>query len=127
MKNRAAIILTLATLLVAATGSHAADPLGEAARKAGRPLVADFGQNLCKQCVLQSEAMDKFRNAVGDRIDTRFVHVVKEAELTAPYKIVLIPTLIFYDRTGKEVFRQVGYMPFEDMMSKAGKLGLLAR
>lgn len=127
MRRLAFYCIALLLGLLAATSSRAADPLGESARKSGKPLVVDFGQNLCKQCILQSEAMDEFRAAVGDRIDTRFVHVAKEAELLAPYRVMLIPTLLFYDGQGRELFRQVGYMPFGEMMAKVRELGLLAR
>lgn len=118
-------ILFAAFLLISLLAAPAwpDDTLGDSAKKSGRPLVVDFGQNLCKQCIKQSEAMELFRKAAGKDVDTRFVHVVKEAELTASSKIMLIPTLLFFDRKGNEVYRQVGYMPFDEMMAKAKELG----
>jgi len=121
----AAGILLLSVFL--ASLAFAADPLGESAKKSGRPLIADFGLNVCKQCIRQSEAMEQFRKEVGEKLDTRFIHVAKEADTAGAYKVMLIPTLIFFDGQGREVFRQVGYMPFEDMMTKARELGLLPR
>jgi thioredoxin 1 len=104
---------------------QAADPLGDSARKSGKPLIADFGMNQCKQCIKQTEAIDKFRPDAGDRLTLRFIHVAKEADLAGAYKIVLIPTLIFFDKQGKEVFRQVGLMPYDELRAKSRELGFL--
>lgn len=121
------LALAVAALLLSAAQSLATGPLGEAAKASGKPLVADFGMNLCKQCIKQSEAMERFKKEVGDRLGTRFVHVAKEAELTGAYKVMLVPTIIFFDAYGREVFRQVGYMDFEAMMEKTSELGLLGK
>lgn len=117
--------LLVVVLFFAADFAHAADPLGDEARANGKPLIADFGMNVCKQCIKQSEANEIFVKAVGDSVALRFIHVTKEADTASAYKILLIPTLLFIDREGKEVFRQVGYMPAEEMTAKARKLGFL--
>lgn len=119
-------LISLALCLFA-SASLAADPLGDEAKKAGRPLIVDFGMNMCKQCIKQSEAMEEYKKAVGGKIDTRFVHVTKEAETAGAYKVMLIPTLLFFDKSGKELFRQVGYMASGDMLAKSRELGLLPK
>lgn len=119
------ILLAAASLLVFSASCLAANPLGDAARTSGKPLIADFGLNICKQCIKQSEALEEYKKAVGDKVPTRFVHVTKEADTASNYKVMLIPTLIFFDREGRELFRQVGYMPAEEMLAKTKELGLL--
>lgn len=120
-------VLFFLALSLFASASLAADSLGEAAKKAGRPLIVDFGMNLCKQCIKQSEAMEEYKKAAAQKVDTRFVHVTKEAETAGAYKVMLIPTLLFFDKEGKEVFRQVGYMASADMVAKSKELGFLPR
>jgi len=127
MKTGFPLLLVLLLYLALAPAGFAADPLGDAAKKAGRPLIADFGMNACQQCIKQSAAMEEFKKISGNLLDTRFVHVAKEGELAGNYKIMLIPTLIFFDRQGKELFRQVGYMPAEGMVAKCKELGFLPR
>ena len=121
------VCLVLAVLILSAICASAADPLGEAAAKSGKPLIVDFGLNLCKQCIRQSEAMDRLKESHGGKIGLTFVHVTKEAGTAADYKIMLIPTLLFFDSRGKEVFRQVGYMAYEDILTKIDELGLLKK
>lgn len=118
--------LASAAVLLLSGACIASGPLGEYAAKNGKPLIADFGLNICKQCIKQSEAIEEYRLAAGNRVETRFVHVTKEAEIAGEYKVMLIPTLIFFDRGGKEVFRQVGFMSSGDMLSKSRELGFLA-
>lgn len=118
-------LLTFSLALALAAPCFGADPLGDAARQSGKPLIADFGLNICKQCIKQSEALEEYKKAVGDRVPTRFIHVTKEADTASDYKVMLIPTLLFLDKEGRELFRQVGYMPVEEMLAKTKELGLL--
>ena len=50
------------------------------------------------------------------------IDVNKEKELTKKYKILLIPTLIFLDKTGKEVYRKAGLMEEKAMSAKLEEL-----
>jgi thioredoxin 1 len=41
-----------------------------------------------------------------------------------PYGIEVIPTQIFYDAEGKELFRHVGFFAKEDILAKWKELGI---
>lgn len=117
-----------AVLLVGAAAVDpcaAADSLGDEARHAGKPLIVDFGMTRCLQCIEQSKAMDELKAAIGDRVLVKFVHVGQEEALAAAHKVLLIPTLVFFDAQGREVFRNVGQMKKEAMLSQARELGLV--
>lgn len=116
-----------AIVFAVAAGPAAAstDPLGDEARGAGKPLIVDFGMTRCLQCIEQSKTMDELQGIIGDRVLLKFVHVGKEEELAEAYKVILIPTLVYLDAQGKEVFRNVGQMKREPMLAKARQLGLI--
>ena len=103
----------------------ASDPLGDEARAAGRPLIVDFGMTRCLQCIEQSRTMDELKGAIGDRVLLKFVHVGQQEALAETYKILLIPTLVFFDARGNEVFRTVGQMRKDPMLVKARELRLI--
>ena len=103
----------------------AADLLSDEACKAGKPLIVDFGMTRCVQCIEQAKTMEELKATVGDRVLLKFVHVGKEAELADAYKVLLIPTLVFFGARGLEVFRNVGQMKHDEMLAKARELGLL--
>jgi len=103
--------------------ARASDPLGDEARAAGRPLIVDFGMTRCLQCIEQAKTMDELEAAIGERVLLKFVHVGQEEALAEAYKVLLIPTLVFFDARGNEVFRNVGQMKKDPMLAKARELG----
>jgi thioredoxin-like negative regulator of GroEL len=115
----------VALALFSAGWSRAADPLGDQARQGKRPFVVDFGMTRCSQCIEQGKVMDRITRTLGDRVLTRFVHVGKEEALAETYKVLLIPTIVIFDGQGKEVFRNVGPMPYEALTGKLKDLKLL--
>lgn len=44
--------------------------------------------------------------------------------LVRKYKVMMIPTQLFFDSSGKEVFRHQGFMPEPDIVAKLKELGV---
>ncbi len=94
----------------------------EAARNAGRPAVIDFVADWCIPC----HEMDQQTYAYPDvRIEAeRFemfrADITRESEDTADlverYEVHGVPTLIFFDSSGDEVRRLVGYVGSTQML-----------
>jgi thioredoxin 1 len=53
-----------------------------------------------------------------------FVDVWAAEEKSEQYNIELIPTQIFFDKDGAELFRHVGFYPKEDILKKWKELGI---
>ncbi|MBE0617129.1 MAG: thioredoxin family protein [Proteobacteria bacterium] len=123
--SRPGFALLALLLLLPTAGAWAADPLGGEARRVNKPLIVDFGMTRCLQCLQQAKTMERLRQTLGDRVLVRFVHIGKEEEVAAAYKVLLIPTLAFFDAQGREVFRNVGQMEHDEMVAKARELGLI--
>jgi thioredoxin 1 len=105
--------------------ARAADSLGEQARLARKPLVVDFGMTRCSPCIEQGKVMDRLKATLGERLLTRFVHIGKEEALAKAHKVLLIPTIVIFDAQGREVFRNVGFLPYETISGKLRELKLL--
>jgi len=56
-------------------------------------------------------------------LDVEFIDVQKEREEAALYGIQAIPTQIFFDVEGNEIFRHTGFFPREDIVAKWKDLG----
>jgi thioredoxin 1 len=110
--------------VLSAAGAHAG-PLEEAARRTNRPLVVRFGMDRCLQCVRQAEVFAEIAPRFVEQVEFRFVHIGQEEVLAAQYKILLIPTVIFFDAGGSEVFRNVGLLQAQDLVAKFRELGLI--
>jgi thioredoxin 1 len=52
------------------------------------------------------------------------IDVYKYQNLAREYKILLIPTLVFFDSKGKEVFRHVGVLDKGNIVAKLKEIGM---
>jgi thioredoxin 1 len=70
--------------------------------------------------------MEKILAAVkaryGSQVDIRLVYVDRDKDLAGQYKVMLIPTQVFLDPSGHEVFRHLGLFPQEELVKKLREL-----
>jgi len=52
------------------------------------------------------------------------IDVYKYQNLARDYKVALIPTLVFFDSKGKEVFRHLGVLDKEKIVAKLKEIGM---
>ena len=117
------LAVALGAGFVLASVAHAG-PLEDAARDAGRPLIVRFGMERCLQCIKQSQAFDELEPKYENQMVFRFVHIGQEEEMVEAYKVLLIPTVLFFNSSGKEVFRHVGYLAAEELEAAFRSSGL---
>jgi len=94
----------------------------EAFKKAiqsGQPVLVDFGSNSCMPCRQIRPILKEVKQDYAGKAHVLVIDVYKFKELAAEYRVQLIPTLIFFDIKGKEVFRHMGAW---DKSSIVGKL-----
>ncbi|MBM4285193.1 MAG: hypothetical protein FJ128_08080 [Deltaproteobacteria bacterium] len=90
-----------------------------------RPAVLEFGAGYCVSCIEMEKVMAELKVSHGDKVEFRMLYVNKEKELFQQYKIMLIPTQVFLDAAGNEVFRHVGALSKDDVLNKLKELKLL--
>jgi len=90
----------------------------------GKPFVIDFGANNCLPCRQMRPILKEIGKEVAGKAEVLVIDVYKYPHLAREYKIQLIPTLVFFDAKGKEVFRQVGMMEKEKILSKLKEIGM---
>jgi len=56
-------------------------------------------------------------------VDIRIINVYENREQTQQARITVIPTQIFYDPEGKELFRHVGMYPRDSIVAKFKEYG----
>lgn len=99
-------------------------PLEEALTN-GKPTVAEFGAGFCVPCKRMKPILEELVAEHGDKLDLSFVDVYERRDLAGEYEIVSIPTQIFFDSTGKEVARHVGFWPEENVVAQLQEMGVL--
>ena len=71
-----------------------------------------------------AKVLDALRASQGAKLKVDFVDVFEQPEAGDRYKISLIPTQIFYDTAGREIFRHTGYFSHNDILAKFRELGV---
>jgi thioredoxin 1 len=89
------------------------------ALKSGKPAVVDFGSNSCLPCRQIRPILKEIEKEYTGKARVLIMDVYQYKDLAQEYKVQLIPTLVFFDKSGKEVFRHVGAW---DKASIVGKL-----
>ena len=91
---------------------------------AGRPKLVDLGADRCIPCKLMAPILAELTTEYAGQLDVVFIDVWKNRGAGERYGIQLIPTQIFYDATGKELFRHEGFYPKKDILAKWVELGV---
>jgi thioredoxin 1 len=85
---------------------------------AGKPALYEFGAGFCASCKEMAKIMAELTASHSDQVEFRLVYVDKEKPLFEKYKIMLIPTQVFLDASGKEVDRHIGALTKEAVLKK---------
>lgn len=104
---------------VALTNTPAAPPQTNAL-----PRLVDLGADKCIPCKMMAPILEELKKEYAGQLTVDFIDVWKDADAGKPYKIEIIPTQIFFDATGKEMFRHVGFFAKADILAKWKELGV---
>ncbi len=124
-----ALVIVVGVVIVMKRGGSASDAeqvtTGPAApAKAGIPKLLDVGSVTCIPCKMMAPILEELRKEHAGRFEVEFIDVWKEPEAGRKYNISLIPTQIFFDASGKELFRHEGFISKEDILAKWRELGV---
>jgi thioredoxin 1 len=89
----------------------------------GKPSVVDFGASTCVPCKMMKPIFDELMKEYRDKANILLIEIYDHRNLASQYGIRAIPTQIFFDREGKEVWRHQGFLPKEDIVKKLKELG----
>ena len=125
-----AIVLTLvaaASLVAQAAETGKAGSATNALAKPKLPRLVDLGADKCIPCKQMAPILRDLKSEYAGWMEVEFIDVWKNPEAAKPYKILLIPTQIFYDASGKELFRHEGFFGKADILAKWKELGVDVR
>lgn len=88
----------------------------------GKPALYEFGAGYCVSCKEMAKIMAELKPQYGDQLEVRMVYADKEKDLFRQYKIMLIPTQVFLDASGKEVDRHIGALSKDEVVKKLKEL-----
>lgn len=93
------------------------------ALSSGQPALIEFGAETCSQCKRMKVVLDGVSQRYKGRAHVVQVNVNKDKAVTKQFRIMVIPTLVFFDAKGKEVGRTYGFMDEVKVARKLHELG----
>jgi thioredoxin 1 len=88
------------------------------------PRLVDLGAGKCIPCKMMAPILEELKKEYAGRMNVEFIDVWVNPDAGKPYGIEMIPTQIFFDASGKELFRHVGFFGKEDILAKWKELGV---
>jgi len=90
----------------------------------GKPVLVDFGANSCLPCRELRPVLKEIAAEHSEKANILVIDVYKYQNLAREHKVLMLPTLIFFDSKGKETFRNVGIMEKEKIIGKLKEIGM---
>ncbi len=122
------IVAGLAAAVVAAVAlKHGRNGVGDAVAGAAAgplPRLVDLGAGKCIPCKQMAPILEELKKEYAGRMEVVFIDVWKNPDAGKAYGVGMIPTQIFYDASGRELFRHTGFFGKEDILGKWKELGV---
>ena len=103
---------------------HAADPAVESAHSgatsepaAALPKLVDLGADKCIPCMMMKPILEELKRDYAEKFTVEFIDVWEDPQPGRDLGIKVIPTQIFFDADGEELFRHEGFFSKEDILS----------
>ena len=95
----------------------------EPGASAAIPKLLDLGANKCIPCKKMAPILEEMKKDFNGKFDVQFIDVWQNREEAGRYNVRLIPTQIYFDKTGKELTRHEGFASREDILKTWEGLG----
>ena len=132
----AALAVVVAAVVALKDGKQPAAPSAAAAAAAGGsgpaesasqvplPRLVDLGADKCIPCKKMAPILEELKKDFAGRMEVEFIDVWKNPDAGKAYNVEMIPTQIFFDTSGKELFRHTGFYGKADILAKWKELGV---
>lgn len=110
-------------LLILMSGNVRADDFRDLPVK-GMVTMIDIGAKKCIPCKMMAPIMEKMEKVYKGKAIITFIDVWEHREPVNRFRIRVIPTQIFFDKNGKEVYRHEGFLAEKNIVAILGKMGV---
>jgi len=90
----------------------------------GLVTMVDLGAKKCIPCKMMAPILEKLKKVYAGRAAIVFLDVWKDQAPARRFGIRAIPTQIFFDKKGKEVYRHEGFLSEEAIVRRLKDMGV---
>jgi thioredoxin 1 len=88
------------------------------------PRLVDVGAGQCIPCKMMMPVLEELKAEYAGRLDVQYIDIIEHRELADRHNASVVPTQIFYDATGEEMYRHEGFFAKADILAKWKELGV---
>ena len=82
----------------------------------GKPTIAEFGSDTCATCRQMTVLLKQLAAKHSDKLSVAMINIYKEPDYTKRYRIILMPTQVFFDANGNEIGRHMGALTEQEIL-----------
>ena len=90
----------------------------------GMVTMVDLGAKACIPCKMMTPILEKLEKEYAGRAAVIFFDVWKDVAPAKRFGIRAIPTQIFFDKDGKEVYRHEGFLSEKEIVDRFKAMGV---
>ena len=90
----------------------------------GMVTLIDLGADQCVPCKMMAPILSKLQKDYKDKAAIVVIDVYRYNDQVQRFGIRAIPTQIFFDPNGKEVYRHAGFMSEKAIIEQLSKMGV---
>lgn len=94
------------------------------ARRSGKPSVVQFGMPTSVPSEMMTGVLEGLQQKHAQSLNVVMINIGDEQILGARYGVRSVPTQMFFDKAGKEVFRNQGVLDEEELTKEVAKIGV---
>ena len=117
-----AVLITAAGIVVALRQNKSAEAKQQTSTVL--PRLVDLGADKCIPCKMMAPILEELKTEYAGGLKVDLIDVWENPDVGAEYGIRMIPTQIFYDASGKELFRHEGFLSKINILNKWRELGI---
>lgn len=93
-------------------------------QRTGVPRLVDLGKGECIPCKMMAPILEEITGEYQGRLIVEIIDVGDKPEAVKQYGMRVMPTQIFFDAEGTEVWRHEGFLPKEAIIEKLREMGV---
>jgi len=121
--TKTGLLIGMVVFMLSVTAGALAEDFSRVPVK-GMVTMIDLGAKKCIPCKMMAPILEKMEKAYKEKAVIAFIDVWENRDQAPRFKIRSIPTQIFFDKQGKEVYRHVGFMGEKDIKAQLEKMGI---
>ena len=121
LANKCIFPIVISVILLA--GAALAQDFSQIPEK-GKVTMVDLGAKKCVPCKMMAPILVRLEKAYKGKADIVFIDVWENREQAPRFKIRAIPTQIFFNEKGEEVYRHVGFLDEKSIVEQMTKMGV---